>query len=73
MIEEWRAIPGYEGFYEVSDQGRVRSLDRYAAEWKLRQIREAHDEYEAALKRREHGGVAAAHFIQDAKDILAAP
>jgi hypothetical protein len=26
--EEWRAIPGYEGLYEVSDQGRVRSLDR---------------------------------------------
>ena len=26
--EKWKAIPGYEGFYEVSDQGRVRSLDR---------------------------------------------
>jgi hypothetical protein len=26
--EEWRAVPGYEGTYEVSDQGRVRSLDR---------------------------------------------
>jgi len=26
--EVWRAIPGYEGAYEVSDQGRVRSLDR---------------------------------------------
>lgn len=26
--EEWRAIPGYEGIYEVSDYGRVRSLDR---------------------------------------------
>lgn len=26
--EEWRAIPGWEGFYEVSNQGRVRSLDR---------------------------------------------
>ena len=28
MIEVWKSIPGYEGFYEVSDQGRVRSLDR---------------------------------------------
>jgi hypothetical protein len=28
MMEEWRAIPGFKGFYEVSDQGRVRSLDR---------------------------------------------
>lgn len=26
--ENWRAVPGYEGMYEVSDQGRVRSLDR---------------------------------------------
>lgn len=26
--EMWRAIPGFEGYYEVSDQGRVRSLDR---------------------------------------------
>lgn len=26
--EEWRAIPGYEGVYEVSESGRVRSLDR---------------------------------------------
>lgn len=25
-IEEWRAIPGYEGRYEVSSFGRVRSL-----------------------------------------------
>ena len=26
--EEWRQIPGYEGAYEVSNRGRVRSLDR---------------------------------------------
>lgn len=26
--EEWRPIPGYEGAYEVSDLGRVRSLPR---------------------------------------------
>ena len=26
--EEWRDIAGYEGIYEVSDLGRVRSLDR---------------------------------------------
>ena len=30
MSEVWKAIPGYEGLYEVSDQGRVRSLDRMA-------------------------------------------
>ena len=27
-MEEWRPIPGYEGWYEASDQGRVRSVDR---------------------------------------------
>jgi hypothetical protein len=26
--ERWLPIPGFEGLYEVSDQGRVRSLDR---------------------------------------------
>ena len=29
MSEEWRPIEGYEGLYEVSNTGRVRSLDRY--------------------------------------------
>lgn len=29
MSEQWRPIPGYEGHYEVSSQGRVRSLARY--------------------------------------------
>lgn len=29
MNEEWRPVVGYEGLYEVSDQGRVRSLPRY--------------------------------------------
>lgn len=27
-VETWRAIPGFEGSYEVSDLGNVRSLDR---------------------------------------------
>lgn len=29
MTEEWRAIKGYEGSYEVSSSGRIRSLDRH--------------------------------------------
>ena len=29
MIEEWRPVVGYEGLYEVSSYGRVRSLDKY--------------------------------------------
>jgi hypothetical protein len=28
MTEQWKPIPDYEGFYEVSDQGRVRGVDR---------------------------------------------
>lgn len=26
--EEWRAVPGFEGYYEVSNLGNVRSIDR---------------------------------------------
>ena len=29
MEEEWRAVVGYEGLYEVSNLGRVKSLFRY--------------------------------------------
>lgn len=28
MTEEWRDITGYEGYYQVSDLGRVRSVSR---------------------------------------------
>lgn len=27
-MEEWRDVPGYEGYYQVSNKGRVKSLDR---------------------------------------------
>jgi len=27
-MEQWKDIPGYEGLYQVSSEGRVRSLDR---------------------------------------------
>ena len=29
MKEIWKSIKDYEGLYEVSNKGRVRSLDRY--------------------------------------------
>lgn len=31
MTEEWLPIPGYEGYYEASSFGRVRSVDRVVA------------------------------------------
>ena len=31
MIEEWRDIKGFEGRYQVSNKGRVRSLPRYVS------------------------------------------
>ena len=30
MTETWKDVPGYEGRYQVSDLGRVRSVDRVA-------------------------------------------
>lgn len=30
MSETWKPVPDYEGWYEVSDLGRVRSVDRVA-------------------------------------------
>jgi len=29
LPEIWKPIPGHEGYYEVSSQGRIRSLDRW--------------------------------------------
>lgn len=29
MSERWLPVVGYEGLYEVSDEGRVRSVDRF--------------------------------------------
>lgn len=38
-METWRAIPGYEGIYEVSDKGGVRSLPRTDAQGGKRRLR----------------------------------
>lgn len=42
MIEEWRPVVGYEGVYEVSSFGRVRSLSRWVranSGWRKTEIR----------------------------------
>lgn len=33
--EQWRSVPGYEGYYEASNRGRVRSVERRAANGRL--------------------------------------
>jgi len=30
-MENWKAIPGYDGYYEASDLGRIRSIERVVA------------------------------------------
>ena len=32
--ETWKDIPNYEGVYQVSNLGRIRSLDRYVTRGK---------------------------------------
>ena len=32
-MENWKSVVGYEGLYEVSDLGRVRSVDRVVKKW----------------------------------------
>ena len=34
--EIWKPIKGYEGYYEVSDLGRVRGLERYVNGYKIK-------------------------------------
>ena len=49
MTEQWLPVVGYEGYYEVSDQGRVRSLDRIIGgsrgprRWKGRLLKQVKD------------------------------
>lgn len=39
MVAEWRPVGGYEGLYEVSSHGQVRSLDRIDALGRMRKGR----------------------------------
>ena len=38
--EIWKSVPGYEGLYEVSNLGRVKSLARLSGKEKVRSLRE---------------------------------
>lgn len=48
--EQWKAIPGWEGHYEVSDLGRVRSVDRIVS-----------DDLHGGRKRKQQGRILAQH------------
>lgn len=52
--EEWRPVVGYEGLYEVSSLGRIRSLDR------VQQMPETH--YRPAHIRRRAGQILKPHI-----------
>lgn len=57
MTETWKAIPGYEGLYEVSNLGRVKSLDYN------------HTGKDGILKPENstHGGYLRVHLCKDGK------
>ena len=38
-IESWKDIPGYEGIYEISDLGRIRSINRTNVDRNGKQLR----------------------------------
>lgn len=45
MKEEWKDIPGYEGYYQVSNLGRVKSLPRTGTIKQERIIKPGKDKY----------------------------
>lgn len=49
LSEEWRFIPGFEGYYEVSNHGRVRSVDRVV------QTRQGLKRYRGVLRKTSTG------------------
>lgn len=53
MIEEWKDIPGYEGYYQVSNLGRVKSLEREVFHWRggLRTYKEKYKKASICKKR----------------------
>ena len=61
--EEWRAIPGWEGYYEASSAGRLRSLDRFVPvkSSKPRRVRGR------VLKPRMHKGYLITNLVRDGR------
>jgi hypothetical protein len=57
MSEGWKPVPGYEGYYEVSTLGRVRSLERWARNRRTQEVimraRAKHDGHMQIILRRD--------------------
>lgn len=45
IMEEWKDIEGYEGLYQVSSQGRIKSLDRNTTNGKIRKFQTSKSGY----------------------------
>ncbi len=69
MVEMWTSIPGYEGFYEVSNYGNVRSLTRHVPYGRHKQTvyqgRELKQFTTASYKsvKLARGGVTRTHYV----------
>ena len=68
-METWKPVVGYEGFYEVSDLGRVRSVSRIA------HIKRGNGEYDYRVKgkivepqERRHGYLAVCLYGKESKN-----
>jgi len=69
-MEEWRDIVGFEGLYQISNLGRVKSLARYVKHWKggesflkekMRKICKNQEGYLSIMLHNE--GVKTTHFV----------
>ena len=50
-VEHWRDIPGYNGWYQISTEGRVRSYKAHGTGKRLEQPKELHPR----LRNTSHG------------------
>lgn len=62
-VENWRDIPGYNGWYQISTEGRVRSYKAHGTGKRLDQPKELHPR----LRNTSHGPYLVVTLKPDAK------
>ncbi len=63
-MERWKPVPGYEGFYEVSDRGDVRSLKRATTSGKVLKLSKTkHGYLKVTLSKNGEHKTAAVHRL----------